>query len=263
MTIAKKLNPIIVIPSRLAATRLPNKPLADLNGQPMIVQVWRRAVAADIAPVLVACDHEAIAAPIRALGGQAVLTDPDLPSGSDRVYAGLQQTDPAGRYNIVINLQGDMPVFAANLLPAVLRCLTASEADIGTLAVRFGQDREEGREGDSEAENPNKVKIALSPIHGTDLFRAHYFSRAVIPHGDQVPRYHHLGIYAYRRQALERFIALPPSALEKYEKLEQLRAIAHNMSLAVALVDSVPISVDTAEDLVAARLALAQTDLVP
>ena len=157
---------------------------------------------------------------IRAVGGQAVLTDPDLPSGSDRVYAALQQIDAAGDYNCVMNLQGDMPVFAPNLLPEVLRCLRESEADIATLAALFADP--------AEAENPNKVKIALSRLENpnlanSDFYRAHYFSRAAIPHGT-APRYHHLGIYAYRRAALARFIALPPSELEKSEKLEQLRA---------------------------------------
>ena len=226
---------------------MPNKPLADIHGQPMIVHVWRRAIEANIAPVLVACDHESIAAAIRAVGGQAVLTDPDLPSGSDRVYAALNYIDEAGAYNCVINLQGDMPVFAPNLLPEVLRCLRESEADIATLAALFADP--------AEAENPNKVKIALSRLINSDLYRAHYFSRAAIPHGT-APRYHHLGIYAYRRAALARFIALPPSELEKSEKLEQLRALADNMTISVAVVDAIPIGVDTPEDLIAARRAM-------
>ncbi|MCX8506901.1 MAG: 3-deoxy-manno-octulosonate cytidylyltransferase [Alphaproteobacteria bacterium] len=243
----QKLNPIIIIPARLAATRLPNKPLADIHGQPMIVHVWRRAIEANIAPVLVACDHESIAAAIRAVGGQAVLTDPDLPSGSDRVYAALMQIDAAGMYNCVINLQGDMPVFAPELLPELLRCLRKTDADIATLAALFADP--------AEAENPNKVKIALSRMVNSDFYRAHYFSRAAIPHGT-APRYHHLGIYAYRRAALTRFIALPPSDLEKSEKLEQLRALADNMTISVAVVDTIPIGVDTPEDLIAARRAM-------
>ena len=243
----QRLKPIIIIPARLAATRLPNKPMADIHGQPMIVHVWRRAIEANIAPVIVACDHEAIFEAIRDVGGLAILTDPDLPSGSDRVYDALNYIDEAGGYNCVINLQGDMPLFAPNLLPEVVRCLRQSDADIATLAALFTDQ--------AEAENPNKVKIALSRIANSDLYRAHYFSRAAIPHGE-APRYHHLGIYAYRRAALERFIALPPSELEKSEKLEQLRALADGMKICVAVVDAIPIGVDTPEDLIAARQAM-------
>jgi len=248
-------SPIVVIPARLRATRLPNKPLADIHGEPMIVHVWRRAVAADIGPVVVACAELEIAAAVRAAGGQAVLTRPDHDSGSDRVFEALERLDPHGRHDAVINLQGDLPTIAPAAVRAALAPLDEEAVHIGTLVAEIRDP--------AERADPNVVKAAVSfPAHGAGppVARALYFSRAPVPWdgGDgHLPLYHHIGLYAYRRAALARFVALPASALERRERLEQLRALEAGMRIDVALVDTVPLGVDTPADLARARELLA------
>lgn len=234
---------LIVIPARLKATRLPDKPLADIGGEPMIVHVWRRAVEADCGPVLVATDAEAVQDAILQAGGEALMTRPDHPSGSDRVFEAVLAHDPAGKLGAVVNLQGDLPTLDPALVHACLKALSEGEADIGTIAARIV--REE------ERTDPNVVKVVGTPVAGSVL-RALYFTRATAPHGEG-PLYHHIGIYAYRRDALERFVSLPPSPLELREKLEQLRALEAGMRINVGLVDTVPLGVDTPRDLERAR----------
>ncbi len=240
--------PIVMIPARLAAARLPNKPLALIGGVPMIVHVWRRAVAAGIGPVVVACGDPAIAAAVEAAGGQAVLTDPDLPSGTDRIHQALLLIDPAGRHDAVINLQGDLPTLEPDLIGRVLDPLATVEADIATLVAPILDDAERHR--------PSVVKAVVAWREGGRLGTCLYFSRATVPWGDG-PLWHHIGIYAYRRRALDRFVALPPSALERREKLEQLRALEAGLRIEAARVDTVPLGVDTPEDLETARRLLA------
>jgi 3-deoxy-manno-octulosonate cytidylyltransferase (CMP-KDO synthetase) len=239
---------IVLIPARLASTRLPNKPLAEIAGLPMIVQVWRRACAAEVGPVVVACGEPAIADAVRAHGGQAMLTDPQLPSGSDRIYQALRELDPERRFERVVNLQGDLPTIEPAVIRAVLEPLDQLGSDIGTLAVETQDPRERA--------DPNVVKavIAFDPRHER-LGRALYFTRATAPTGDG-PVYHHIGIYAYRRLILECYATLRPSPLEQRERLEQLRALEAGMSIGVALVDTVPLGVDTPDDLARARAAL-------
>ena len=234
---------LIVIPARLKATRLPDKPLADIGGEPMIVHVWRRAVEADRGPVLVATDAEAVRDAILQVGGEALMTRPDHPSGSDRVFEAVLTHDPAGKLGAVVNLQGDLPTLDPALVHACLKALSEGEADIGTIAARIV--REE------ERTDPNVVKVVGTPVAGSVL-RALYFTRATAPYGEG-PLYHHIGIYAYRRDALERFVSMPPSPLELREKLEQLRALEAGMRINVGLVDTVPLGVDTPRDLERAR----------
>ncbi|MBV9758730.1 MAG: 3-deoxy-manno-octulosonate cytidylyltransferase, partial [Alphaproteobacteria bacterium] len=210
------MNPIVVIPARLAATRLPDKPLADIHGKPMIVHVLERAREAGIGPVAVASGDAPIAAAVRAAGGVAVPTDPALPSGSDRVHAALAVLDPDRAYDVVVNLQGDFPTIAPAALRAVLKPLADPATDIGTLVVPVRDDEEAAAE--------QVVKAGCAFARDGDVAPALYFSRLPIPWGGG-PRWHHIGIYAYRRAALDRFVALPPSPLERREKLEQLRAL--------------------------------------
>lgn len=239
---------ITVIPARLGSTRLPDKVLADIAGQPMIVQVWRRAMEADTGPVLVAAGEAAIVEAVRAAGGEAVLTDPDLPSGSDRIHAALTARDPDGRYDVVVNVQGDLPTLDPGLIRAALAPLAADPAvDIATLAAEIV--REE------ERDNPNVVKAVAPLTAERRIARALTFTRATAPWGDG-PLYHHIGLYAYRRAALERFVALPPGVLERREKLEQLRALEAGMRIDVAAVETVPLGVDTPADLDRARAIL-------
>ncbi len=240
------LNPLIVIPTRLKATRLPDKPLADIQGEPMIVHVWRRAVAAAVGPVVVACGDRAIYDVIAARGGTAVMTDPDLPSGSDRVQAAAQAVDPAGDFNVIVNLQGDLPTLDPAILRDVLLPLEAdATVDIATLAVEIVEA--------AEFHNPNVVKIALARAsEAASIGRGLYFSRAPIPTGEG-PHYHHIGIYAYRRAALARFVGLPVAELEALERLEQLRALTHGMRIDVKIVHTNPLGVDTPADLERAR----------
>jgi len=242
-------HPIVVIPARLAATRLPDKPLADIWGEPMIVHVWRRAVEAAVGPVLVASADAAIADAVRAAGGQAVLTRPDHASGSDRIFEAIEAVDPARRHDAVINLQGDLPTIEPAAIRAVLLPLADAAVDIATIVTPI-------RDA-AERDNPNMVKCAmhLPADAGTKVARALYFSRLPVPWGEG-PHYHHIGIYAYRRAALARFVALPSGGLEKREKLEQLRALEAGMRIDAALVDSGPFGVDTADDLARARAIL-------
>ncbi len=242
------MNPIVVIPSRMAATRLPGKPLADLHGVAMIVHVMRRGQEADIGPVAVAAGDPEIVDAIRAAGGTAILTDPSLPRGSDRVHAALSILDPQGRHDVVVNLQGDLPTIPPDYLRAVLSPLADTTIDIATLVAPITDP--------AEAAAPPVVKAACAFDRGRAVSPALYFSRAAIPWGDG-PLWHHIGIYAFRRQALARFVALPESPLERRESLEQLRALEAGMRISCARVEHAPFGVDTAEDLERARVALA------
>jgi len=242
------MTPIVVIPARMASTRLYGKPLADLGGKPMIVRMLELAWAAELGPVAVACGDPEIADAVRAAGGTAVLTDPDLPSGSDRVYAALATLDPAGAHDVVVNLQGDFPTLPVASLRAAVATLADPEVDIGTLVVPFLSD--------AEAAIESFVKAACLFAAGATVARALYFSRQPIPWGPG-PRWHHIGIYAYRRAALARYVALPESPLEQRERLEQLRALEAGMRIGCALVPHGPFGVDTKEDLERARMLLA------
>jgi len=237
---------LILIPARLASTRLPGKPLADIAGQPMIVQVLRRAEAAKIGPVVVATDDETIFAAVDKAGGRAVMTRADHPSGSDRIFEALGIADPDGRAQVVVNVQGDLPTIAPAEIAAALTPLSDPAVDIATLCAEI--------RNPAERDNPNVVKVVGSPV-APDRLRALYFTRATAPAGDG-PLYHHIGLYAYRRAALERFVKLPPSPLERRERLEQLRALEAGMRIDAAIIDAVPLGVDTPEDLEAARAML-------
>lgn len=223
----------------MASTRLPGKPLADIAGRPLIIHVLERAVEADVGPVLVACSELEVAEAVRAAGGAAAMTDPDLLSGSDRIRAALDIFDPGRRFDRIVNLQGDLPTVPPGDIRAALALLDDLQTDIGTVAARIV--REE------ERDDPNVVK-AVFGLHG----RALYFTRATAPSGPG-PLFHHIGLYAWRRAALERFTTLPPSQLEQRERLEQLRALEAGMRISVAVVDSVPLGVDTPTDLARAR----------
>lgn len=275
---------LIVIPARMKATRLPGKPLAVIGDAPMIVQVMRRAMESGVGEVVVACDGEEIAAAVRAAGGNAVVTDPDHPSGSDRVWevvvsrrssvescyeGGLAPPSPQGRLTpaasgsrealrttfaspeIIINLQGDVPTLEPRLLRELLLPLENPAVDIATLVAPITRVEEH--------DSPSVVKAVLSGIggqgSGVRVGRALYFTRCAAPYGEG-PRYHHIGVYAYRRDALARFVALPPSPLELREKLEQLRALEAGMRIDAVVVDTVPLGVDTPEDLARARAVL-------
>lgn len=240
--------PIILIPARLAARRLPGKPLADIGGTALIVHVWRRAMEAGLGPVLVATDSDAIAQTVEAAGGNAVLTRPDHPSGSDRIHEALRIFDPKGAFDLVVNLQGDLPMIPPAYLAAVLAPLADAAVDIATLAAPITRAE--------ERDDPNIVKIVGTPL-STARLRALYFTRSTAPWGEG-PLYHHIGLYAYRRKALEHFVALPPSALECREKLEQLRALEAGMRIDVELVTEVAFGVDTPADLDRARAILGQ-----
>jgi 3-deoxy-manno-octulosonate cytidylyltransferase (CMP-KDO synthetase) len=237
---------LILIPARMAATRLPGKPLIDIAGSPMIVHVLRRAQAAHLGPVVVATDAEAIAACVEKAGARAIMTRTDHVSGSDRIFEALGIVDPEGRAKIVINMQGDLPTLAPADLKAALGPLKDPAVDIATLAAEIRKPEERS--------NPSVVKVVGSAVAPGRL-RALYFTRASAPAGEG-PLYHHIGVYAYRRAALARFVALPQSPLEKREKLEQLRALEAGMRIDVAIVDSVPLGVDTPEDLEIARAML-------
>ena len=240
---------IVLIPARMAATRLPDKPLADIHGEAMIVHVWRRAMEADIGPVVVACDDETIAAAVRAAGGTAVLTRTDHASGSDRIHEAVLKVDPDRRYDVVLNVQGDLPTIEPQAIRACFAPLADPEVDIATIAAEIIREEEKTE--------PSVVKVVGTPI-GPDRLRALYFTRATAPTGPG-PLYHHIGLYAYRRTALDRFVALPPATLERREKLEQLRALEAGMRIDVALVTTVPLGVDTPGDLERARQMLAGT----
>jgi 3-deoxy-manno-octulosonate cytidylyltransferase (CMP-KDO synthetase) len=232
----------------MASTRLPGKPLLDIAGLPMIVHVLRRAEAAGIGRVAVATDTPAIAEVVASHGGEAVMTRADHLSGSDRIYEALGKLDPKGEAEIVVNLQGDFPSIRAESIASVLGPLADPAVDIATLAAEIHTEE--------EGSNPNVVKAVGSKV-GKGRLRALYFTRATAPWGEG-PRYHHIGLYAYRRAALERFVSLPPSALEQQEKLEQLRALEAGMRIDVTIVDHVPRGVDTPADLETARQILAK-----
>ena len=239
---------LVLIPARMASTRLPGKPLADIAGEPMIVHVMRRAQAAKIGPVVIATDSEVIAACVEKAGGHAVMTRADHASGSDRIFEALGAADPEGRAEIVVNVQGDLPTLAPSNVAAAIEPLADPAVDIGTLAAEITRA--------DERTNPNVVKVVGTPT-GAKRLRALYFTRAPAPWGAGA-LYHHIGLYAYRRAALARFVGLPPSALEQREKLEQLRALEAGMRIDVTIVDSVPLGVDTPEDLERAREMLAR-----
>jgi 3-deoxy-manno-octulosonate cytidylyltransferase (CMP-KDO synthetase) len=237
---------LILIPARMAATRLPGKPLADIVGEPMIVHVWRRALAAKSGPVVVATDAPEVAAAVEKAGGQAVLTRADHATGSDRIFEAAGKVDPAGVAQVIVNVQGDLPTLDPRHIGVAVGLLDDAAVDIATLAAAVI--------GAKEHTNPNVVKVVGSPVAPSRL-RALYFTRATAPYGPG-PLYHHIGLYAYRRAALERFVTLPSSPLEKRERLEQLRALEAGMRIDVAVVDEVPLGVDTPEDLETARLML-------
>jgi len=240
---------IVLIPARMASTRLPGKPLADIAGEPMIVHVMRRAQAANVGPVVIATDSEAIAACVEKAGGRALMTRADHASGSDRIFEALATADPQDRARIIVNVQGDLPTLSPSDLTAALAPLADPAVDIGTLAAEISNA--------DERTNPNVVKVVGSPVAANRL-RALYFTRATAPSG-KGPLYHHIGLYAYRRAALARFVALPPSPLERRERLEQLRALEAGMRVDVGIVESVPLGVDTPEDLERAREMLRQS----
>ncbi|TPG49228.1 3-deoxy-manno-octulosonate cytidylyltransferase [Roseomonas nepalensis] len=241
------MNPIILIPARMASTRLPGKPMADIHRRPMIVHVLEAARAAGIGPVAVACDAPEIESAIRAAGGTAVLVAEDLPSGTDRIERALALIDPAGAHDVVVNLQGDLPALPPALLRAVLTPLADPAVDIATLVAPVVSAE--------EAAAPSVVKCACAFPPGGSVAPALYFSRGCIPFGEG-PLWHHIGLYAFRRAALARFVALPASPLENREKLEQLRALEAGMRIAVARVDHAPFGVDTPADLARARAVL-------
>ena len=243
------MNAVIVIPTRLTATRLPRKPLADIAGRPMIAHVVERALAAGLGPVAVAADAPEIAAALAGSGARVVLTRPDHPSGSDRIFEALHLIDPHGRYDVVVNVQGDLPTISPAAVAASLEPLRDAAVDIATIAAEIVRDE--------ERTDPTVVKVVGTPV-GARRLRALYFTRASAPSGDG-PLYHHIGLYSYRRAVLARFVALPPSPLEKRERLEQLRALEAGMRIDVALVDEVPLGVDTPADLERARSLLGGT----
>jgi 3-deoxy-D-manno-octulosonate cytidylyltransferase len=239
-------DPLIIIPARMSATRLPGKPLADICGEPMIVHVWRRAIEAGIGEVLVAADAPQIIDAIEKLGGKAILTRPDHASGSDRIYEALMSYDPNGVHDIIVNIQGDLPTIDPISVAASILPLADAAVDMTTICAVITQEEEKT--------NPNVVKLVGSKIRSNRL-RALYFTRATAPWGDG-ELYHHIGLYAYRRRILEKFIALPPSPLELREKLEQLRAIEAGIRIDAMIVDAVPLGVDTMQDLIHARKVL-------
>ena len=239
-------DPLVLIPARLAAARLPNKPLADIGGEPMIVHVWRRAVEAGIGPVAVATDARDIAEAVIRAGGQAIMTRGDHASGSDRIFEALEKLDPEGRHDVIVNVQGDLPTIDPAAIAVSVSPLLDPSVHIATLVAVI--EREE------EKTNPAVVKMVGSPV-SPGRFRALYFTRATAPYGDG-PLYHHIGLYAYRRQALQRFVGLKPSPLETREKLEQLRALEAGMRIDAIVVNDVPLGVDTPHDLERARATL-------
>jgi 3-deoxy-manno-octulosonate cytidylyltransferase (CMP-KDO synthetase) len=246
------MKPIILIPARMASTRLPGKPLADIGGVPMIVRVWRQAVAAKSGPVVVAAaDHEILKA-IEAAGGRAVMTPANLPSGSDRVWAALNAVDRSFEHDLVINIQGDLPTFEPSAIRAAIDAMVTTGADIGTVAAEI--------DDEADADNPSVTKVIATWDVGGTRARALYFTRARAPWG-KGPLFAHAGIYVYRREALQRFVGLQPSALELREKLEQLRALEANMTISVGRIDSLPPSVDTQADLEKVRALVAREHL--
>lgn len=239
---------VVVIPARMQATRLPGKPLADICGEPMIVRVWRQAAAAGVGRVIVATDADEIRDAVVAAGGEAAMTRADHVSGSDRVFEAVTHVDPGGRAEFVVNLQGDLPTLEPRLVADCLSALREGDAHIATLGAPIVEA--------DEKVNPNVVKIVGTPLGDGRRLKALYFTRATAPWGEGL-LYHHIGIYAYRRAALERFVTLKPSPLERRERLEQLRALEDGMRIDAAIVDTVPLGVDTPADLERARQIIA------
>ncbi len=240
-------NAFVVIPARMASTRLPDKTLADIAGRPMILHVLDQAHAANIGPVAVACDDERVRAVVEAAGGRAVMTSPDHESGSDRLYEAIQTLDPDGRFDVLLNLQGDVPLIDPDAVRSAFAPLRDKNVDIGTIMTEIRTQ--------AARQDPSYVKAVVTPIEGR-RHRALYFTRACAPTGEG-PLYQHIGVYAYRRDAIARFVSLPPSPLEKREKLEQLRALEAGMRIDVSLIDSAPMDVNTPSDLAAVRAAIA------
>ena len=238
---------LVLIPARMASTRLPGKPLADINGLPMICHVVNRAREANIGEPVVATDSAEILAAVEARGAKAVMTREDHESGSDRIWEAVETIDPRGEAEAIINVQGDLPTIEPDIIRCSILPLSDANVDIATLATEITSD--------AEKVSPNVVKAIGTPISENRL-RALYFTRATAPTGDG-PLYHHIGLYAYRRSALEKFVSLAPSPLEQREKLEQLRALENTMRIDIELVRSVPLGVDTPEDLETARQMLA------
>ena len=247
-TRAPPRNPIVLIPARMASQRLPGKPLADIAGKPMILHVLERAKAASIGPVVVACAEPQIADAVEQAGGRAVLTRADHASGSDRIYEALQAIDPDGKHDAVVNVQGDLPTLDPTLPARALALLADPAVDVGTLAAEIADS--------AERADPNVVKAVVSCRPGGIQGPALYFTRVTAPSGEG-PLWHHIGLYAYRRQALTRFVSLPPSPLERRERLEQLRVLEDGMRIEVAFVDTVPLGVDTPAQLERARALIA------
>ncbi len=246
------LNPVVVIPARMASRRLPGKPLADIGGIPMIVHVMQRALTANIGPVIIACAETEIAEVVKSAGGKAVMTDPDLPSGTDRVRAAVEKFDPKATYNCVINVQGDLPTLDPLAISAALDVLACvPTCHIATLAVATNDTR--------EINDPNVVKAVLS-METENRGRALYFTRAAAPSGEGA-FWHHIGLYAYRRTALDKFCNLAPSPLERRERLEQLRALEAGMRIDAAVIDTLPHGVDTPEDLARVRTEITGTNI--
>jgi 3-deoxy-manno-octulosonate cytidylyltransferase (CMP-KDO synthetase) len=246
------VRPVILIPARMESTRLPGKPLADICGKPMIVQVWLRAVASGLGPVVVATDSVAVQGAVEAAGGTVVMTRADHTTGSDRIAEALAIFDPGRNFDCVINVQGDLPTIDPKIIRAVAEPLSDPDVDIATLACEIVEAH--------ERTDANVVKAVGTPV-GKNRLRALYFTRATAPSG-KGPLYHHIGLYGFKRAALERFVSLPPSYLEKRERLEQLRALENNMRIDIALVDTVPLGVDTADQLKRARQFLAREQRV-
>ncbi|MGV1987660.1 3-deoxy-manno-octulosonate cytidylyltransferase [Agrobacterium sp. 22-221-1] len=242
---------VVLIPARMASTRLPGKPLADIGGKPMIVQVALRAREAGAERIVVAVDDEQVFSAVKNAGFDVMMTRDDHQSGSDRIFEALQKADPYGKAEYVINVQGDLPTIEAETIRASLRPLENAAVDIATLTVEITEEEEKT--------NPNVVKVVGSPLSDSRL-RALYFTRTTAPYGDG-PLYHHIGLYTYRRAALETFVSLPPSPLEKRERLEQLRALEAGMRIDAEIVSSVPLGVDTPHDLEKARKILASRTL--
>ncbi|MBL8703224.1 MAG: 3-deoxy-manno-octulosonate cytidylyltransferase [Rhodospirillales bacterium] len=243
-----RLNPIVLIPARMASTRLPGKPLADIHGEPMIVHVWRRAMEAGVGPVLVAAAEQEIVDAIARAGGRAILTDPDHQRGTDRIGEALAKVDPDGRYDTVVNVQGDLPTIDPRIIRDSLLPLADPQVDIATLVAEIKLE--------DERTNPNVVKCVAGFRPGETIARALYFTRVTAP-AREGPHYHHIGLYSYRRAALERYRRLQPGVLEVRESLEQLRALENGMRIDAVLVDTVPLGVDTPADLERARKMLA------
>jgi len=246
VTKAAPENPIILIPARLAATRLPGKPLAEIAGAPMIVHVWRRATAAEVGPVVVACGDQAIADAVEMAGGRAVMTDPQQPTGSDRIHEAITQLDPGGAFDAVINVQGDLPLLDPAAVRVAFDGLADPETDIATLAAVI--------EDETALADTSVNKVVAGFADPTRPARALYFSKAAVPWGTG-PHYEHIGLYAYRREALERFVGLPRGVLEQRERLEQLRALEAGMTISVSLIAAgrLGVQVDTPADLDRAR----------